>query len=164
MSKKTQKNTSSIKRKAVCQVRSSIDDKIKGYVTFVEEEKRLKVVLDLHGLPKGKRGFHIHQAGNLLEGCTSLSSHFNPEEKTHGALNHNKAHAGDLGNIEINMDGKLKKTIYSKKLRLHGKYNIIGRSVVIHEKIDDLGTGNNKESLKTGNAGKRIACGIIGYY
>ena len=164
MNKKTKKNTSVIKRKAVCQVRSSIDGKIKGHVTFVEEEKRLKIVLDLHGFPKGKRGFHIHQKGNLLEGCTSLSSHFNPEEKTHGALNHNKAHAGDLGNIEINSNGKLKKTIYSKKLRLHGKYNIIGRSVVIHEKIDDLGTGNNNESLKTGNAGKRIACGIIGYY
>ena len=51
-----------------------------------------------------------------------------------------------------------------KLIRLRGKYSVIGRSIVIHQKEDDLGNGNDAESLKTGNAGKRIACGIIGHY
>ena len=49
-----------------------------------------------------------------------------------------------------------------KLVKLKGKYSVIGRAFVIHQKEDDLGKGDNKESLVTGNAGKRIACGIIG--
>ena len=52
----------------------------------------------------------------------------------------------------------------AKKVKLRGKYSVIGRSIVIHQKEDDLGNGNDEESLKTGNAGKRIACGVIGFY
>ena len=58
---------------------------------------------------------------------------------------------------------KVNKIIRDKLIRLRGKYSLIGRSVVIHSERDDLGLGGNAESLKTGNAGKRIACGVIGY-
>ena len=50
-----------------------------------------------------------------------------------------------------------------KLIKLRGKYSVIGRSVVIHADEDDLGKGGDKESLITGNAGARIACGVIGY-
>lgn len=150
--------------KSICQIRGTNDNKIKGHIIFTEQTNKLKIFIDLHDLPPGTRGFHIHKKGNLLEGCSSLCSHFNPTNKTHGNLNDHNSHAGDLGNITIKEDGTLKQTIYSKILRNHGKFNIIGRSVVIHDKEDDLGKGNNKESLKTGNAGSRIACGIIGIY
>ena len=63
-----------------------------------------------------------------------------------------------------NADGTCTQTIKSKFIRLRGKANVLGRSVVIHEKEDDLGNGGDEESLKTGNAGRRIACGVIGYF
>lgn len=151
-------------KKSICQVRGSRDGTIKGHITFTELKSRMKIDIDVHDLPPGKRGFHIHNKGNLLEGCTSLCSHFNPTNKKHGKLNSVNSHAGDLGNITIEEDGTLKNTIYSRFLRNSGKFNIIGRSVVIHEKEDDLGCGGNNESLITGNAGARIACGIIGIY
>ena len=151
-------------KKSICQVRGTKDGKIKGHIIFTELEKRMKIDIDLYDLPPGKRGFHIHNKGNLLEGCKSLCSHFNPTGKTHGKLNSKHSHAGDLGNINVNKNGEFKKTIYSDFLRNHGKFNIIGRSVVIHEGIDDLGLGGDEESLKTGNAGARIACGIIGIF
>lgn len=164
--KKTQKKSNCKKEysKAVCQVRGTKDEKVKGHIIFTELKNKMKIEIDLHGLPKGPRGFHIHERGNLMEGCKSLCSHFNPDKKHHGGMNHTHSHAGDLGNITIDKDGKLKKTIYSNFLRLHGKFNILGRSIVIHEKKDDLGKGGDEESLKTGNAGKRIACGIIGIF
>ena len=59
---------------------------------------------------------------------------------------------------EINIADK----IYDTKIKLSGKNSIVGRSVVIHADRDDLGLGGNAESLKTGNAGSRIACGVIG--
>ena len=158
------KNKKNIDIKSVCQIRGTKDGKIKGHIIFEPHKKVMKIHIDLHDLPPGKRGFHIHEKGNLMEGCSSLCSHFNPDKKTHGHLNHKEAHAGDLGNIVINKEGKLKKTIISNFLKNSGKYNIIGRSVVIHDKADDLGKGGDEESLKTGNAGARIACGVIGIY
>lgn len=151
-------------KKSICQVRGSKDGQIKGHITFTELKSRMRINIDVHDLPPGKRGFHIHNKGNLQEGCSSLCSHFNPTNKKHGKLNSPNSHAGDLGNIIVEDDGTCKMTIHSNFLRNRGKFNIIGRSVVIHEKEDDLGMGGNEESLKTGNAGARIACGIIGIY
>ncbi len=151
--------------KSICQVRCTKTGKIKGHILFTELTKRMKIELDLYDLPEGLRGFHIHDKGNLLEGCKSLCSHFNPTNKQHGDINDRHSHAGDLGNIKVNKSGKCKCKIYSNYLKNSGKkFNIVGRSVVIHDKEDDLGCGNNKESLITGNAGSRIACGIIGFY
>tara|TARA_B110000037_G_C17015656_1_gene463175 strand:- start:822 stop:1076 length:255 start_codon:yes stop_codon:yes gene_type:complete len=75
-----------------------------------------------------------------------------------------KRHVGDLGNIETNSKGEAKYHFYDNIIKLRGsKSNIIGRGLIIHEDPDDCGMGGNAESLKTGNAGKRIACAVIGY-
>ena len=72
-------------------------------------------------------------------------------------------HVGDLGNIYANEDGVAMYTFYDNVIKLRGKYSIVGRSLIIHENPDDCGKGIDRaESLKTGNAGKRIACAVIG--
>ena len=143
------------------------NDTIKGTVRFTEEivNNRIKIDLDLSGLkPNSLHGFHVHEAGDLSDKCTSMCSHFNPYGKTHGCPGVKERHVGDLGNIITNNKGNAKYTFYDDVIKLRGvKANIIGRGLIIHEDQDDCGKGNNDESLKTGNAGKRIACAVIGY-
>jgi len=70
-------------------------------------------------------------------------------------------HAGDLGNIAAGDNGVAHVDLLDTHIPLHGPGSILGRAVVVHEKVDDLGKGGNEDSLKTGNAGGRLACGII---
>ena len=85
-------------------------------------------------------------------------------KQTHGGPNSIIRHVGDLGNIITDENGNCTMKFYDNMIKLNGDFqNIIGRSIVIHEKTDDLGLTNNEESLKTGNAGNRIACAVIGY-
>jgi len=93
-----------------------------------------------------------------------MCAHFNPYNKTHGAPDQRERHVGDLGNIQTNARGEAKYTFYDSMIKLRGsKSNILGRGLIIHADTDDCGNGGNAESLKTGNAGKRIACAVIGY-
>lgn len=121
----------------------------------------------LSGLTPGKHGFHVHEYGDLSRGCITAGEHFNPANNTHGdPADADSRHVGDLGNVEANSDGVANIDIQDSVLRLHGHNSIIGRTLVVHLKEDDLGTGNGgpmEESLKTGNAGGRLACGIVGY-
>jgi len=112
--------------------------------------------------PNAQRGFHIHELGDATNGCLSSGSHYNPEGKTHGAPEDSTRHVGDLGNVASNSTGFVTLDISDSKISLNGPYSIIGRSVVIHEGTDDLGKGKNDESLKTGNAGGRAGCAVIG--
>jgi Cu-Zn family superoxide dismutase len=139
---------------------------ITGKVLFSENliNNTIKIDIDLNGLkPNHKHGFHIHEAGDLSDKCESMCAHFNPFNKNHGGPNSLERHVGDLGNIQADSKGKAKYSFEDNLIKLRGKCNIIGRGLIIHEDTDDLGLGNNKASLITGNAGKRIACAVIGY-
>ena len=143
------------------------NDSIKGNVKFSEDLTNNRVKIDLHisGLiPNSLHGFHVHEAGDLTDKCTSMCAHFNPYGNTHGCPGASERHVGDLGNIRTNSKGEAKYFFYDDVIKLRGiKCNIIGRGLIIHEDEDDCGNGANAESLKTGNAGKRIACAVIGY-
>jgi Cu-Zn family superoxide dismutase len=143
------------------------NDRVNGYVKFSEDLTNNMVKIDLHltGLtPNSLHGFHVHEAGDLSDKCTSMCAHFNPYGNTHGCPGMSKRHVGDLGNIKTNDKGDSIYTFYDNVITLRGnKCNIIGRGLIIHEDEDDCGKGENAESLKTGNAGKRIACAVIGY-
>jgi Cu-Zn family superoxide dismutase len=142
-------------------------NEIKGLVKFTEdlEKKLIKIEVNISGLePNASHGFHVHEAGDLTDKCTSMCAHFNPYGKTHGCPGMVERHVGDLGNIHTNNKGDAKYVFYDNIIKLRGvKCNIIGRGLIIHEGEDDCGQGGNNESLKTGNAGKRIACAVIGY-
>ena len=101
--------------------------------------------------------------GDLTDGCLSSCSHFNPFNNTHGGRNSKNRHVGDLGNI-FSKNKVAKGVMYDKVISLDFKSKccVIGRCIVVHEGEDDLGKGGDDESLKTGNAGKRLGCGVIG--
>jgi Cu-Zn family superoxide dismutase len=143
------------------------NNEIRGTVKFSEdlENNVIKIDLNISGLkPNSYHGFHVHEAGDLTDKCTSMCAHFNPYGKTHGCPGMTERHVGDLGNIHTNNKGEAKYSFYDNIIKLRGsKCNIIGRGLIIHEDEDDCGKGGNAESLKTGNAGKRIACAVIGY-
>jgi len=141
------------------------DSKVSGTVYFEQTSADGPVIISgsITGLDAGKeRGFHVHQSGDLTNGCTSAGSHYNPAGNTHGAPTDKNRHAGDLGNVKTDSKGTVNLSIEDSVISLNGVRSIIGRSVVIHAGTDDLGKGGNDESLKTGNAGGRAACGVIG--
>ena len=88
--------------------------------------------------------------------------HWNPEGVVHGGPGKEVRHHGDLGNIKAGADGIATLETIDDKIMLYGPNSIMGRSLVCHAGVDDLGEGNNEESLKTGNSGSRVACGVIG--
>jgi len=139
-----------------------------GYVLFKQEDEYVTIEVDLFKMNKtagvpltGLHGFHIHASGDLRKGCDSCCKHYNPTGADHGGLEN--GHAGDLGNLEFDQKGNCKMTLRTNKFNV---IDIVGRSIIIHEKEDDLGLGTGEaadESKKTGCSGKRIACGILGY-
>lgn len=133
--------------------------KIRGHVLIEAIDIGFtKFTCNISNLLPGKHGFHIHEKGDLREKCKNACAHYNPDKCVHGSAKSTIRHKGDLGNILADDNHECTDTIVANV----DINEIIGRSIVIHEKEDDLGLGNDEESLKTGNAGARIACGVIG--
>ncbi|XP_015775374.1 PREDICTED: superoxide dismutase [Cu-Zn]-like [Acropora digitifera] len=149
-------------QKAVCVLLESKSKEVKGVINFEQKQGECRIYGELTGLTPGKHGFHVHQFGDGTNGCTSAGPHFNPEGKLHGGPVDEERHHGDLGNIIANEQGVAKVDMTDKLVSLVGKDSVVGRTIVVHEKADDLGKGGNEESTKTGNAGGRLACGVIG--
>uniref|UniRef100_G3MMT8 Superoxide dismutase [Cu-Zn] n=2 Tax=Amblyomma TaxID=6942 RepID=G3MMT8_AMBMU len=148
--------------KAVCVLKGSATTE--GTIHFTQEAagKPVEVVGEIKGLGKGLHGFHIHEFGDNTNGCVSAGAHFNPHNKEHGAPADTNRHVGDLGNVIAGEDGVAKVNIKDSIISLIGEHNIIGRSVVVHADPDDLGKGGHELSKTTGNAGARLACGVVG--
>ena len=129
-------------------------DKLSGEVHFESlDKKKVQVKALVTGLkPNQNFGFHIHEFGDCGNKALQAGGHFNPWNHKHGGPEDVKKHLGDMGNLKSDKDGK---AVYN--VTLHGPLKaFLGRSVVIHEKADDL------KSQPTGNSGGRIGCGIIG--
>ena len=130
---------------------------VSGTVNFTQRGDRLIVEAKVTGLTPGLHGFHIHEKGN----CTapdgsSAGPHFSPVPAQHGGPDTPAHHGGDLGNLTADSTGTAIAKIEVKGLSLGtGEDSIIGRSVIVHEKADDLKT------QPSGASGARLACGLI---
>lgn len=128
-----------------------------GLVVFIRVSDGIHVTADVVNLSPGKHGFHIHEYGDCsAPDSSSAGGHFNPEKKFHGAPTEMVRHAGDLGNITADSNGKAHLEWTDKLLSFQGPHSIIGRAVIVHTGEGDL------KSQPTGNAGSRVACGVIG--
>lgn len=154
--------------------------KVEGWIKFSQKTPFSKTLIQFNvkvPLPYSNKiqiGVHIHESGNLLKGCESLCKHFNPKGVLHGSIGlkdcyGDQRHVGDLiNNLILDRQGKFVYEYFDELVDLFGPDSVIGRSIVIHENIDDGGkyrcenTKKGKESGITGNAGSRIACSIIG--
>ena len=92
---------------AICIMNPDGDSGVKGLVKMVQQPGGpTKITAEITGLAPGQHGFHIHQFGNLTEGCKTAGPHFNPHGKTHGGPGLEERHVGDLGNVTAGDDGK----------------------------------------------------------
>lgn len=125
----------------------------------------IQISIDISGLPVGttaKHGFHIHQLGDVSEGCGSTGGHYNPYGRDHGAPTDSTRHIGDLGNVNKTAQGTIVAQFSDRLVKLTGRTSVMGRAVVLHAGVDDLGKGGDDGSKKTGNAGSRLGCCVIG--
>lgn len=131
-----------------------------GTATLGEAPGGVRIKLSLSNLPPGVHAFHIHEQGRCdPPDFKTAGGHFNPEGKKHGRKNPQGAHAGDLPNLVVGADGKAEVELFAPDVTCGpGKNSLFqpgGTSLVIHEKVDDEVTD------PSGNAGGRVACGII---
>lgn len=133
------------------------DGKEVGKVTLTAVPTGVLLDADLTALPPGDHAFHIHEFGKCeAPDFKSAGGHFNPEEDEHGLMNKAGPHAGDMPNIHVPENGKLHIEVLNQMVNLsRGLLDKDGSAIVIHEGPDDY------VSDPAGDAGPRIACGVI---
>lgn len=133
-------------------------NEVTGTVKFRQQENQVIITANLQGLqPESVHAWHIHEFGDRSSpDGKAMGGHYNPEQTPHGLPNNSERHAGDLGNLKADAQGTVTKEMTVDNITINGSKNpIVGRGLVIHAETDDGGQ-------PTGNAGSRIAQGVIG--
>lgn len=143
-------------RSAIAVLSPTQGNNVRGSVTFTKVRGGVRVVADVVGLTPGAHGFHIHEKGDCsAPDASSAGGHFNPTGMNHGAPDMDMRHAGDLGNLVADISGRARLTHVDRHMTMEGPNSILGRGVIVHADPDDL------KSQPSGNAGPRVACGVI---
>jgi len=130
-----------------------------GDVDLVQTPGGVLIKLQLKGVAPGEHAFHVHAVGKCEAPFESAGPHFNPTNHKHGMMS-GEGHAGDMPNLHVPQSGELSVEVVNSAISLEkGKPNSVfdndGSALVIHAKADDY------KSDPAGNAGDRIACGVI---
>ena len=144
--------------RASAALQSTKGSKAFGEATFEQVGDKVRVIVFAQNLkPDQEHGFHVHEAGDCSSGDgMSAKGHFNPQGKPHGHPSSGERHAGDLPSIKAGKDGRAKLDVTVDGITLRqGPSSIVGRGLIIHADPDDYKT------QPTGNAGARLACGVI---
>src|SRR5881296_92119 len=140
---------SSAPLRAIALLHPTAGNKLSGTVTFTEVADGVQVRAEITGLTPGNHGFHVHEFGDCSAAdATSAGAHFNPANKPHAGPDATERHVGDMGNVEADASGKAKLEYLDHQISLtNDQSSVIGRSVVVHAKADDL------KSQPAGDAG-----------
>ncbi|MBI1965869.1 MAG: superoxide dismutase family protein [Betaproteobacteria bacterium] len=143
--------------RANAQLKPTKGNKTFGEATFEQAGDKVRVVVFVQGLKPGQEhGLHIHEAADCSGDATGAKGHFNPLGKPHGRYGSAERHAGDLPSLKANKAGRANVQVDLDIVTVTpGPASIIGRGLVVHAGPDDFKTQPH------GNAGARIACGVI---
>ncbi len=132
---------------------------VSGRVALVPEAGGVHITGVIGGLPRGRQAaFHVHEKGDCSAvDASSAGGHFNPATQPHGRAGSGAHHAGDMDNLQANAEGVVHVDVHLRGVTLGGgaANDIAGRAVVVHADADDY------HSQPAGNAGVRVACGVI---
>jgi len=133
---------------------------VKGDITFTEKGDKVIMVANLTGLTPGEHAIHLHEKGDCsAPDAKSAGGHWNPMGHEHGKWGDSKGyHSGDIGNLVADSEGNATLTFETDEWCIgcnDDMKNIIGKSVVVHQKVDDF------TSQPSGAAGDRVSCGAI---
>lgn len=137
------------------------DSKVKGEVTFTEDDEEVSMVAVLSGLTEGEHAIHIHQTADCTAADgSSAGGHWNPTNEPHGKWGASEGyHKGDIGNFTADADGNAKVEFSTEEWCIgcdDENKNILGKGVIVHQGVDDY------NSQPSGAAGARVSCaGII---
>lgn len=127
-----------------------------GTVHFQQGKEGVEVTVDLTGLaPNSTHGFHIHDKGSCADFGNAAGGHYNPGNAPHAAPDAASHHAGDFGNVTADANGEVHTSFMTHAISVGGMDDVIGHAVILHGNPDDL------TSQPAGNAGPRIACGVV---
>ena len=144
---------------AMATMEAASGSKVTGEATFTEENGGVRFELSVDNLSPGEHAVHLHEKGDCsADDASSAGGHWNPTMKPHGKRDGGHAfHKGDIGNMNVGADGKgtMQMTVEGWSIGGADSTNVIGKSVIIHEKADDF------TSQPSGNAGARLSCGVI---
>jgi Cu-Zn family superoxide dismutase len=135
------------------------DTTVEGSASFDQMDGKVKMVLDLTIPAKANKSVavHLHEHGDCGDMGKGAHGHWNPTDKQHGKWGSSSFHSGDIGNVELDGQGKGSLTLETDLWSIGGDSttNILNKAVIVHGGVDDY------VSQPSGNAGDRIGCGVI---
>jgi Cu-Zn family superoxide dismutase len=143
---------------ATAKIEAKSGSTVGGDAVFSAAAGKVTMRIKVTGLPAGTHAVHLHEKGDCSDPeAKAAGAHWNPSNEAHGRWGHGAFHHGDIGNLEANAKGEATLTFSTDLWTIGGpaSSDIIGRSVIVHEKADDF------QTQPTGNAGGRVGCGVI---